>query len=473
MKGPVHSPCPGSASAPRLLLVEADSEAAARDASQLRENRLRVHTCATGGEALELLGREAFDLVLADAQLPGEGGLELLERVLVEHSEVSVLILARDATVEAAVAAMRQGAAHYLARPFTGDQLGAAVREVLGDRCRRGLKRQKCAAIRLQDPAPDLVGTSRGICEVKVMIRAASQTTAPVLIHGASGTGKELVARAIHQESPRRGGPFVPVNCGALPADLIESELFGHIRGAYTGASGTKAGLFRVASGGTLLLDEVSEMPMEAQVKLLRVLQEHTIRPVGGTREEGVDVRVLAATNRLPLEAIRAGLLREDLYYRLTVLTIDVPPLAARLGDVALLAHHILGRLRRQSGGGPELLDDSALRRLEAHTWPGNVRELENVLEAASAMAFERRVLHATDLPERFLSPMSQPPQGDVAHSTGDDAATIPDGLQEGEAFLIRRALDHSEGNKTRAARLLRISRPLLYKRMKRHGIEL
>lgn len=319
------------------------------------------------------------------------------------------------------------------------------------------------------DPVPELLGRSQVLRDIKERIRAAARVSSPVLIHGPSGTGKELVARAIHRASPRNQRAFVAVNCAALPGDLVESELFGSARGAFTGAVAGKVGLFQAAHGGSLFLDEVSEMAPVAQAKLLRALQEHAIRPVGEVREHSVDVRILAATNRPLAVALDDGHLRSDLYYRLAAVTIEIAPLCARPEDVEPIARSLLERWRQERGHGPLGLSGPAMDRLCAYHWPGNVRELQNVLESASLVTGSRPEIGVDDLPAT-LRPARAPPQDPTLPSCLQSPTPVK--LRDGEICLIRRTLALCEGNKARAARFLGISRPLLYKRIKKLGIQ-
>ncbi len=330
------------------------------------------------------------------------------------------------------------------------------------------------AAPEARDPVPDLVGVSTCIVNVKELVRAAARTESPAFITGPSGTGKELVARSIHRLSPRVKGPFVPVNCGALPESLAEAELFGAEKGAFTGALTERVGLVQAAAGGTLFLDEIGEMPVELQVKLLRVLQEKAVRRVGGLREIPVDVRILAATNRDPLEAVRAGTLREDLYYRLAVLRIRLDPLGARPEDVGPLVRSFLDRLSERYGSGPTQIAEPALERLRSYPWPGNVRELWNVLDLIFALGRARDRIEVEHLPEEIRNHVrSEPADSEPSRDEpgGDPAMRAGPTLRDAELALIRRALARSGGNKAKAARTLGISRPALYRRLEELGL--
>ena len=453
-------------SAARVLVVD-DDENMGRACARLFQRMGHLCDHVTGvQDALERLDDDEYDLVLTDLVMPGEDGLSLLKQVKERAPTLPVILMTGYGTIESAVAAMKEGATNYITKPFDRDELEAAVHGVLEHR--RLATQVETLERRLadDDPAPELLGTSAPMLALKDLVRAAARTPSPVLVIGASGTGKELVAKAIHQASKRGRRAFVPVNCGALPDGLAESELFGNVKGAYTGAGVARDGLFRAADGGTIFLDEIGEMPPDLQVKLLRVLQENAVRPVGGTREAPVDVRVVAATNQSPREAIEAGRLREDLYYRLNVLTIEVPPLAARADDVPYLAERFLERFRERYGGGPTGFDPRAAEALRQHGWPGNVRELENAIDRAFAVAGDADTIELRHLPEAVRDAC------DGGGATALGTAAGPTTFKEGEAVLIRKALREADGNKTRAAKALGISRPLLYKRMKEYGID-
>lgn len=453
-------------SAARVLVVD-DDENMGRACSRLFQRMGHLCEQATSvADALERLSEDDYDLVLSDLVMPGEDGLSLLKKVRERYPALPVILMTGYGTIESAVSAMKEGATNYITKPFDRDELEAAVHGVLEHRRLAAQVQTLERRLADDDPAPELLGTSPAMLAVKDLVRAAARMPSTVLVIGASGTGKELVARAIHQASPRSRRPFIPVNCGALPDGLAESELFGNVKGAYTGAGVARDGLFRAADGGTIFLDEIGEMPPDLQVKLLRVLQENAVRPVGGTREAPVDVRVVAATNQSPQEAIAAGRLREDLYYRLAVLTVEVPPLAARADDVPYLAERFLERFRERYGGGPVTFDERAAAALRQHSWPGNVRELENAIDRAFAVAGDTEIIELKHLPEAVRDAC----EGGGASSIG--SAGGPTTFKEGEAVLIRKALRDAEGNKTRAAKSLGISRPLLYKRMKEYGID-
>jgi DNA-binding NtrC family response regulator len=412
--------------------------------------------------ALDALADPALDVVLLDLRLGGASGLELLEHIKRERPEVEVVVMTGHATVESAVGCMRHGAFDYLAKPFDdAHRVRTTVRQALERR--RLVERNRELEQRLEAGGrdPDLVGHAPALRRLVRLIEGLRGNESHVLIHGESGTGKELVARAIHAASPRRGGPFVPVDCGALPESIIESELFGHERGAFTGAVGAP-GLFRMAHGGTLFLDEVGELPLPTQAKLLRALQYKEVRPVGAPGPLAVDIRVVTATHRDLYAMVEAGRFRMDLFYRLDVVRVEIPPLRERMQDVPLLVRHFLAKHRR--GGAPLEISEDALARLLAHDWPGNVRELENVIESALALA-RGPVLRAADLP-----------LGRARRALREAAASaepvgLPLSLDAYERSALERALREAGGSAAVAARRLGIGRSTFYRKLDKHGL--
>lgn len=398
--------------------------------------------------ALKALERAAPDLVFLDLRMPELDGIEALRRIRAIAPSLPVVVLTAFATGENTIAAMRLGAFDHLTKPVG--------RAALGQLLDRILARPSAAAPAAEPARPgEIIGSSPAIREVQKRIGMAAASDSTVLILGETGSGKELVARAIHRFSDRAASPFVAVNCAAIPGDLLESELFGHEKGAFTGAASARRGRFREADRGTLLLDEIGDMPQATQAKILRVLQEREVTPLGG-QPVRLDVRVIAATHQdLPALAA-AGRFRPDLYYRLAVLPIIVPPLRERREDIPALARHILAELRPAS---PPILTDAALARLSAHAWPGNVRELRNMLERAASLT-RGAVIDAADL---ALPGTEAPPV----------PASLPEAMAATEAALIRAALARADGNRSIAARDLGISRQALYDRLKRYGPDL
>jgi DNA-binding NtrC family response regulator len=418
-----------------------------------------VATASTGAEALALVQAQLFDTVLCDIRLPEMDGLELLREIKRHDSSVEVVMVTGFPAVNTAVEALKLGAYDYLAKPVRLEEL----RHLMDRLTERRLLRQEVSSLRTrlgeQLALKELVGASAQMREVKDLVAKMAVTDSPVLIEGESGTGKDLVAASIHRLSARAGQPFLPVNCSAVPPDLLESEFFGHVRGAFSGAVADHAGLFRSANGGTLFLDEVAELPPPLQVKLLRVLQEKEIRPVGSTRTHAVDVRIVAATNRPLEDAIKDGSLRQDLFYRLNVVRIRMPPLRERKDDIPALVAYFLRQLnqrfsREVTGVAPE-----AMAALTVYDFPGNVRELEHLLERAYALGVRGEVTLA-DLPALSARTAS-------LVTAADDLPTIA----EMERELILRALRLHGNDKEQAAKALGLSRRTLYRRLKEYGL--
>ncbi len=412
-----------------------------------------VETAENVERADELRQRCHFDLIIADIRLPGCNGVEWVTRLREQGTTTGVIFITAHADLESAVAALRAGAEDFIMKPFRMEQIVTAVKRYLEQ---KEIQRENFVLRRQVEQiyeSAGLVGECdliRGVCDV---LKRVAPMPSTVLIEGESGTGKELAARAIHEWSGRNGS-FVPINCGGMSAELLESELFGHVKGAFTGAQQAREGLFSYAKGGTLFLDEIGEMPLSMQVHLLRVLEEHKVRPVGSNREVPVDVRIIAATNRDLAEEVRQGRFREDLYYRLNVLSIRMPSLRERKEDIEVLARHFVHTLSTQLGVEPVPLDSRQLARLYAYHWPGNVRELRNVIE---------RCLLLGSTPDRCLS-----------HPVGVDDEVCEEEddllLETVEKRHILRVLDAQDGNKSAAARLLGVSRKTLERKMKAWG---
>jgi DNA-binding NtrC family response regulator len=418
----------------------------------------QVTTASTGGQAIALIQGQLFDTVLCDIRMPEMDGLELLREIKRHDPSVEVVMVTGYPAVNTAVEALKLGAYDYLAKPVRLDEL----QHVMARLTERRLLRREVSSLRSrlgeQLPLKELIGTSPQMERVRELIARMATTDSPVLIEGESGTGKDLVAAAIHRLSVRGKGPFIPVNCGAVPPELLESEFFGHVRGAFSGAVADHLGLFRSANGGTLFLDEVAELPPPLQVKLLRVLEEKEIRPVGSAKSHPVDVRIVAATNRSLEQAIKDGTLRQDLFYRLDVVRIVMPPLRERKSDVPALVAYFLRQLNQRFGREVHGLAPDATAALLAYHFPGNVRELENLLERAYALGVREQVALA-DLPA--LSP-----GGPVALALPTELPS----LAQAERDLILRALRLHDNDKERAARALGISRRTLYRRLKTYG---
>ncbi|MBM4374177.1 MAG: sigma-54-dependent Fis family transcriptional regulator [Deltaproteobacteria bacterium] len=463
----------------QILVVDDEANLRRVLAAQLSRDGYEVHTAEDGEQATSFIRDHHVDLVISDLRMPRMGGLELLRWVQTEEPKLPVMILTAYGTVDTAVEALKMGAVDYLSKPFDQDEVRHLVRKAL----RVGVLAHRDASHPGMRHLPEgtrfgLIGRSRAIRELYAMLDRVAATPTTVLVTGESGTGKELVARALHEHSARAAKPFIKVNCAAIPSALIESELFGHEKGAFTGAVASKPGRFELAQGGTLFLDEIGEIPLEMQVKLLRVLQEGELERVGGLKTIRVDVRLIAATNRDLRRETAAGRFREDLYYRLNVVPIDMPPLRERPEDVSMLAAFFLEKFNERLGKRLQGIDDVALTALSRYRWPGNVRELENFIERAVLFADGPRVT-LRDLPSELAatdaSIEARPASGTVLAAEPSDAATFGEGLKEQvraamsrvERELILCALRQTGGNVTHAARLLKISRKGLQLKMK------
>jgi two-component system, NtrC family, response regulator HydG len=452
----------------RLLIVE--DEKNAREAlgeTFAGEHEVRLAEDVTG--ALAVVRREPVDLVLTDVVLPGDqDGLDLLKAVKAAQAETPVIVMTAYGSVERAVRAMRDGAHDFLEKPLDLKRLRAVVASALALRRQAPAAAAYRAGLLAEGVPPGFVGVSPAIREVFRVVGKAAPTNATLLILGESGTGKELVAQAVHRASPRAAGPFVKVNCAALPEGLLEAELFGHARGAFTGAQAERAGRFEAAQGGTLFLDEVGEVPPHTQVKLLRVLQNREVERLGENRPRAVDVRLVAATNADLDAKVRKGELREDFYFRLKVVTVRMPPLRERRTDIPLLAEHFRATYAERHGRRVERFAPDALALLEAHAWPGNVRELENLVEAAV-------VLTDGDTITKAVLPIEVGGQQRVEDlPEGPGALRIPHGtpLPEAERLIILDTLARTSGNKTAAARILGIGLRTLYRKLEEYGAE-
>jgi DNA-binding NtrC family response regulator len=420
----------------------------------LSDNGYRVFTSSNVPDAVRLLDSESIDLVITDLKMPKVSGMDLVRHVRNNFSDTAVMMITGYATVEGAVEAVKTGAEEYLTKPFTDQELLSAVKRVLERLHKRRI--QTYSTPSMQAPH-GIIGESKAIAKMLVDVGKASKTSATALISGESGTGKELVARAIHYQSDRATAPFVPVNCGGIPENLLESELFGYVKGAFTGASDSRAGFFQTAAGGTIFLDEISETSLAMQVKLLRVLQDKEVCMVGANRTRKVDVRVIAATNKDLQRLVKKGVFREDLFYRLNVITIEVPPLRDRDEDIFLLIRHFADKFSKERGDGLPRFSDSTLRALGGYSWPGNVRELENLVQ---------RVMVMTDGDEITVADLPAPmrfsvPKHDVTNRT----------LAKVEAEHVRLVLLNVNGNKTKAAEILGIDRKTLREKLKRYSI--
>ncbi|MBI4459257.1 MAG: sigma-54-dependent Fis family transcriptional regulator [Acidobacteria bacterium] len=426
----------------------------------------------SGSAAIRLLEQHPVDIVVADLKMPGMSGMELLEHIKAENSKVEVILMTAYGSVPSAVQAMRLGAFDYIAKPFSAEEMKLLIQRLLKTLDLKDENRYLRERVRCGQGFGRLVGQSQQMQRIFKVIQRVAPSRAPVLILGESGTGKEVVARSIHENSPWRDKPFVPVDCAALVPTLVESELFGYVRGAFTGALRGKEGLLQITQGGTLFLDEVAELPVELQTRLLRAIQEKEFKPVGGIRRIAFDARILAATNRDLQAAIEQGSFRKDLFFRLNVVTIALPPLRERKVDIPLLAEQILHRLTQARRAGrhrerperPErherwTLSSEALDKLLAYDWPGNVRELENCLERAITLG-SGPLIRALDLPSNIQVPLP-------SATVGLPESVIP--LEEMERQSILRALAGAGGDKLLAARLLGIGKTTLYRKLRKY----
>jgi len=453
----------------RILVV--DDELSMREVLEitLRQEGYDV-TVADGGEAaLRALDAAPFDLDVTDLRMRGVDGLAVLRAVKERAPGTAVLMLTAFASTDTAVEAMKLGAYDYVTKPFKLDELRLTIASALERKQLREENQALRRQLQRERGLPNFVGRSRRMLEVFETIRKIADSPSNVMITGETGTGKELVAQAIHHEGPHRDRPFVSVNCGAIPEALMESELFGHVKGAFTGAVNDTRGLFSAADGGTLFLDEITEIPPSVQVKLLRAIQERSIRRVGDTRDVRVDVRMIAASNRDLAGAVAEGVLREDLFYRLNVIPIHLPPLRERRDDIPLLVNHFVQRLARETGKDVRGISAEALALLEQQRWPGNIRELENAIERAIVLG-TGPTLEVDALPTELLRPV---PVSDATLEIPPEGLDLEATLDSIEQRLLRAALERSGGVQTRAAELLKMSfRQFRYKLQKTGGAE-
>ncbi|HXK24334.1 MAG TPA: sigma-54 dependent transcriptional regulator [Myxococcota bacterium] len=422
-------------------------------------------------EALAIAAAQPVDLVLADVRMPGINGLELVRQLHEIHPDLPCIVVTGFGGPEQSIEALRAGAFWYLEKPFDRGQLDA-VRKLVDQAIEHGrLKaenRQLQRELRSKYRFENVIGASPALRSVLDVVAKVAETDSTVLITGESGTGKELIARALHYNSRRAERRLVTVNCGAIPEELLESELFGHVRGAFTSAISQREGRFALAHGGTIFLDEIGDMSPNLQVKLLRVLQDRTFEPVGSSKSQTVDVRVVAATNQDLERAIREGRFREDLYYRLNVIPIEVPPLRQRPDDIPLLVHHFLDVMHQERGTRVDSISDEAMALLCRYDWPGNVRELENLIERLSVLRGEGEI-RVEDLPANLRGRPAVPLAAPSLPETGLDFREVVDRF---ESELIRQALEQTQGNKNRAAQLLGLNRTTLLEKIKKKGLE-
>jgi DNA-binding NtrC family response regulator len=443
----------------RVLVVDDEKSILTLLEDALTQWGYQVTAAGTAAEALTALRTQVFDAALSDVRMPDMSGLDLLREIKKRDESIEVVIMTGYPTISSAVEALKEGAYDYLSKPLILDELRHLMQRLMERRFLRGEVQTLRMRLGEELTVNELIGGSAGMVRVKEIIGKVAVTDSPVLIEGESGTGKELVAAAIHRLSSRAKGPFIPVNCSAIPRDLLESEFFGHVRGAFSGAVADALGLFRGANEGTIFLDEIAELPPELQVKLLRVLQEMQVRPVGSTKAHPVDVRVIAATNRNLEQAMKSGSFRQDLFYRLNVIRVTLPPLRERREDIPALVNHFIRRFNKRFRRDVRGITQDAVSALSAYDFPGNVRELENLIERAFAMG-TRESLTLADLPSLSARPSIAP---------SIETKAVPT-LAEVEKELILRALAVHNNDKEEAARALGISRRTIYRRLKEYG---
>jgi two-component system response regulator PilR (NtrC family) len=451
----------------RVLVV--DDEQSMREFLEIffRGEGYDVTTAADVDSALIAVDADDFDVVISDIQMPERSGLDLLHAVKETAPQTVVIMITAFATTETAITAMKQGAYDYVTKPFKVDELRLVVEKALEKRLLSAENQRLKSELRKETRRRQLVGNGRAMEQLYELVARVANTKTNVLVCGESGTGKELVARAIHDQSERRDQPFVAVNCGAIPENLLESELVGHVKGAFTGAVQNKAGLFETAHRGTLFLDEIGELPASLQVKLLRVIQDKAVRRVGGTSDQLVDVRIIAATNRRLEDEVAAGRFREDLYYRLNVIQIGLPPLRDRTEDIPLLVSHFLEKYASELGKPIAGFSEAAMERLLEYGFPGNVRELENMVERAVALS-QGGMIGPESLPPSMLEPRAP----GAAAKLPLEGANLDSLVNEFERGLLREALRQSRGVKKRAAQLLGISFRSFRYRLEKLGMD-
>lgn len=443
----------------KILIVEDEVNLNRGLVHVIKKMGYEVYAAETGEQALKLIKRHAFDLVVSDFKLPGIDGKQVLKAVKQFDAGIMVIMITAYGTVDTAVSAMKEGAEDYILKPFDMEEFKVVVKKTLEKRAllldNTQLKRQ----LKQKYTVDNIIGNSPGMTEVFKTIHHVKDSRSTVLVRGETGTGKELVARAIHYNGDRATKPYVPVNCAAINENLMSSELFGHVKGAYTGAVSDKKGVFEAAEGGTLFLDEIGDIGKGLQQTLLRAIESGEIQPVGSFKRKVVQVRIIAATNRNLEEMVEKGLFREDLYYRLNVVTVNLPPLRERIDDIALLAYHFLKHYAAQNNKPIDRISPDALRLMEKYNWPGNVRELENIIERATLFE-ESPVLSVESLPSIFRHAVARSPRRNI------------NSLDQMNKTHIEEVLESTGGNKTEASKILGINRSTLYRIMKRFKIQ-
>jgi two-component system response regulator HydG len=445
----------------RILVIDDDSSMCEVLEAELKKRAFETITTTSPEDGLRRLAEEDFSLVLTDINMLGMSGMHVCQQIAESREDLPVIVMTAYGSMEAAIAAIRAGAYDFVTKPFEMDDIALTMERALKHRALREEVKRLRRVVVDQQKFDDILGTSAAMKKMYDLVARVAETETTVLVTGESGTGKELVAKAIHQRSPRREGPFVAINCAAMPESLLESELFGHTKGAFTDARTARPGLFIKASKGTIFLDEIGEMPAGMQAKLLRALQERTVRPVGGDHEQPFDARIIAATNRDLETEVEERRFREDLFYRINVVRIQVPPLRARGSDILLLATHFLQRYQPSAQPRVVGIKTAAADKLLSYPWPGNVRELQNCLERAVALA-QHDHLGTDDLPERVREFKSSR----ITIESDDPSALLP--MEEVERRYILRVLEAVGGNKTLAAQVLGFDRRTLYRKLER-----
>jgi len=453
----------------QILLIDDEPESCKALSLLLGQPDYQVETCYSGEQALEIIKTQPFDLIISDLVLPGISGIDVLKQVKEDSPDTCVILITGKASTETAVEAMREGALDYVTKPFNIERLKIQVVKALEKtrlvRENNYLRQQLHGRYRFDN----IIGTSQVMQRVFSRMEKVTGTDSTILILGASGTGKELVARAIHYNGPRKNKPFIAINCGAIPSELLESELFGHVKGAFTSAYAEKAGKFEVAHGGTLFLDEIGNMPQQLQVKLLRVLQEHELERVGSSQKIQINIRLISATNVNLQEQVKSGQFREDLYYRLNVIPIHLPPLKERRGDIPQLARFFGEKICKEMNRPQISIGADAIKAMEAYDWPGNVREMENIIERTIALT-ESPIIRREDLPSDIAQRVVETASRNTEiTSDGVDMNRV---IVEIEREMIQQAMVLENGVKARAADLLKINRTTLVEKIKRLGID-
>ena len=452
---------------PHLLFVDDEADLRGPTAERLSDRGYEVVQAASGEQALELLDQFAFDLIVTDFRLPGMDGTQLIDAARQRYPSIVAIVITGYGTVRDAVDAIKRGASDFITKPFHFDELMHVIEKSM----EQGRLRSENAYLRSQleeryQQFQSIIGRSRAMQPLFAMLETVSRTNSTVLVTGETGTGKEVIAKAIHHNSPRKSHRFVAINCGAIPETLLEAELFGHVRGAFTGAVSDRQGRFELANKGTLFLDEIGTMSLGLQTKLLRVLAERTFERVGGNQTIKVDVRVIAATNAPLRDMIREGAFREDLFYRLNVLPVTLPPLRDRREDIPLLVSHFLKKFAPEA---PPQMSQGAMRALMSFEWPGNVRQLENAVERAVALSSGRGEIDVKDLlPDMETVAPASTPYVDLP----DEGLDLNTYLSSLERDLIKRAIERTHGNRNKASELLHIKRTTLVEKMKRLGLD-